>query len=298
MLPGKKIRVWRPGERAREDSRNENNNSDNDDVSVASGLSLIIAPILGRKQKGPTYDVLPPLILDAQLVTSKTDCQRLVLIRFFRMQDVARVRMRMGEVVNEEEFYDMITPLPSSPRKYSAGDEEYVDDDDEAGDNGGHVDPLEETLRSLNNLQEAAALVQQIKSLGGSGFAIDLPQPMRDGDNESVSSRTSAISYLKSFGDAITSPIRLLGSINEGKPLSSSVSYPTVMELMTAHLMTHYTHSPSVGTSSKSALQAAKRKSKGLFPALSKKDVPFVKSTWMFLKDCIEELDRRCLAYR
>ena len=298
MLPGKKIRVWLPGERARED-RNENNNSDIDDVSVASGLSLIISPILGRKQKGPTYDVLPPLILDAQLVTTKTDCQRLVLIRFFRMQDVARVRMRMGEVVNEEEFYDMITPLPSSHRNFSAGDEEYLDDDDDGGGgNGENVDPLEETLRSLHNLQEAAALVQQIKSLGGSGFAIDLPQPMREGDTESVSSRTSAMNYLKSFGDAITSPIRLLGSFNEGKALSSSLSYPTVMELMTAHLMTHYTHSPSVGTSSKSALQAAKRKSKGLFPALSKKDVPFVKSTWMFLKDCIEELDRRFLAYR
>ena len=286
-----------PGERERENNENCNSECNNDDVSIASGLSSILSPILG-KQKGPTFDVLPPYILDAQLVTTKTEkeCQRLILFRFFRMQDVARVRLRMGEEENEEEF-EVIAPLSSPPSRATGEDVDGPKGADISGEgenNEGKVDYLLESLQGLESLQEAASLVQNIKSLGGSGFAIDLPQPMREGDNASGSQST--MSYLKSFGDAITSPIRFFGGNNQ--EISSSLPYPTVMELMTLHLMNNYTHSPSVGISSKSVLESAKRKSKGLFPALSKEDGPYVKSSWMLLRYCIEELDRRCLAYR
>ncbi len=290
-----------PGERERENNENYNSECNNDDVSIASGLSSILSPILGKK-KGPTFDFLPPYILDAQLVTTKTEkeCQRLILLRIFRMQDIARVRLRMGEEENEEEF-EVIAPLSSLPRSLTTGED--VGGPKGAAVSGGgeisegEVDYLLESLQSLKSLQEAAALVQKIKSLGGSGFAIDLPQPMREGDNESGSHSTTTKSYLKSFGDAITSPIRYFGGNNEETSLST-LPYPTVMELMTLYLMNNYTHSPSVGISSKSALESAKRKSKGLFPALSKEDEPYVKSSWMLLRDCIEELDRRCLVYR
>jgi hypothetical protein len=281
-----------PGEGGKENGEENSSESISDDVSVASGLTSILSPILGMRQKGPTFDVLPPYILDAQLVTTKAckECQRLVLIRIFRMQDVARARSRMGEVDIKEEL-DVIAPL-SSP---SVGEiVDGVDASDGEGKNKRIADHRLECLQSLKSLQEAASLVQQIKALGGSGFAID--HPMREGDDE-IRHTNSTKRYLKSFGDAIASPIRYFGGIVEEKQSSSS-SYPTVMELMSAHLMKNYTHSPSVGVSSKSALDAAMRKSKGLFPALSKEDEPYLKSSWMLLSDCIEELDRRCLAYR
>ena len=87
------MRAWMPGEWQREniDEKNVDNSRDNvtaqtsprcsqndDASSVASGISnmLSLSPILGgtprsSKRKGPKYDILPPYIVDAQLVTKK-----------------------------------------------------------------------------------------------------------------------------------------------------------------------------------------------------------------------------------
>lgn len=274
--------------------------ANNDDAaSVASGFSTILSPIFGTshsKQRGPTYDVLPPYILDSQLVTKKVgkECQRLVLIRIYRMQDVARVRSTLGDG-DDEEAFDLIAPLDST---CDGALHNQQHDSNGVGSKTRPADPLLESKRNLKGLQEAAALVQRIKS--GSGFAIDPPVP-GEGDAATVSSHTSTKSYFKSFGDAITSPVRYFGgsssSVSPMKPSNSS-GYSTVMDLMSNELLRKHVSSPSVGTNSKSALAAAKQKSNGIFPALSKEDKQYVKSSWMFLRDCIEELDRRCLAYR
>ena len=251
-----------PGEEGKENG--EENSSEcmmSDDGSVASGLSSILSPILGMKHKGPTFDVLPPYILDAQLVTTKAckECQRLVLMRIFRMQDVARARLRMGEVDIKEEF-DVIAPL-SSPSIGGAVD--VVDaSDGEGGNNKRTVGRRLDSSLSLKSLQEAASLVQQIKALGGSGFAIDYP--MREGDDE-IRHTSSTKRYLKSFGDAIASPIRYFGGYVEEKQSSSS-SYPTVMELMSAHLMKNYSHSPSIGVTSKSSIGRSKAEEQRIVP--------------------------------
>ena len=336
------MRAWMPGEWQRENIDENNVDSSRDNVtaqtsprcsqnddasSVASGISnmLSLSPILGgtprsSKRKGPKYDILPPYIVDAQLVTKKVgkECQRMVLIRIYRVQDVARAALMGGEEeTNDEEAYDVIAPLDSTGG-YDGGSalgDEFnhgsVNQQNNHGVGGGKaavapIDPLLESKRSLKALQEASALVQRIKAVGGSGFAIDPPPlPMLHsdggGDTASVTSRTSTKSYFKSFGDAITSPIRYFGGSNSAvSPMkTSSLSpYPTVMELMSTELLRKHISSPSVGTTSKSALAAAKQKSHGIFPALSMEDAPYVKSSWIFLRDCIEELDRRCLAYR
>jgi hypothetical protein len=114
------------------------------------------------------------------------------------------------------------------------------------------------------------------------------------GDAASVSSNIGNRNYLKSFGDVISSPIRYFA----GRHTSSLSPNTTVMELMAAELLRKHVPSPSVGTVSTSVFDAAKLKSCGVFPVLSKRDKPYVKSSWMFLRDCIEELDRRFLAYR
>ena len=69
------------------------------------------------------------------------------------------------------------------------------------------------------------------------------------------------------------------------------------MQLMSDELMRKHVPFPSVGISG-AAMSAAKRKSHGMFPALSREDEPYVRASWMFLRDCVEELDRRRLAYR
>ena len=325
VLPGRKLRVWLPGEWEREhrvehdvDEEQQNHangtasvgcsqqalceKSHDDASSVASGLSAILSPVLGTRARhtGPTYDTLPPYIVDAQLVTKKVgkECQRLVLVRIYRMQDVARVRSTLGDDQEDEEAYDVIAPLEG--RQSEGG----VEESNNA--NGNKVDPLIESKRSLKALQEASALVQRIKAVGGSGFAIDPPR-MHEGDAATVSSHTSTKSYFKSFSDAVVSPMRYLGggsgsSTHSPKPPSnnnnSMVLYPTVMELMTKELMRKHVSSPSVGTTSRTAMSAAKQRSHGVYPSLSSEDSPYVKSSWIFLRDCIEELDRRCLAYR
>jgi len=338
VLPGRKMRAWMPGERERENrernsfdiggqstpqrgeskdngeaahhQENDVNRHDNNDdaSSIASGFSTILSPILGTshsKRKGPTYAVIPPYIVDAQLVTKKVgkECQRLVLIRIYRMQDVARVRSYMGDENNEEAF-DVIAPLDStgdggigrSTLYDQQNDGEFNNSADSNGVGGKTkvVDPLLESKRSLKSLQEAAALVQRIKAVGGLGFAIDPPLPS-EGDAATVSSHTSTKSYLKS----LISPIRYFGGNSAVSPMetSSSSPYPTVMELMSTELLRKHRSSPSVGTNSKSGLAAAKQRSHGIFPALAKEDEPYVKSSWTFLRDCIEELDRSRLAY-
>ena len=281
-----------------------------DTSSVTSGISTLLSPILGTtpnsphsRRRGRTCEVLPPFIVDAQLVTKKVgkECQRLILIRTYRMQDVARVRAGMNE--EESEAFDMIAPLDKKGELGISGSRKQLHSRNSIGaDRVQTANPLMESKRGLQMSIEASALVQRIKAVGGSGFAIN-PQPMHD--DESVSSHASTKSYLKSFGDAITSPIRYFGgsTIAEESPVeqpspASSTPYPTVMELMTKNLLRKLIPSPSVGTPSKSALAAAKQKSYGIFPALSKEDQPYIKSSWILLRRILEELDRRCLSYR
>lgn len=344
VIPGRKMSVNPLGtrERAREildeidavvhDANNEDDSSHDYEVvnnspgghnspghdgsSVTSGISNMLSPILGGSSstpisqsklgKGRTCEILPPYILDAQLVTKRVgkECQRLILMRIYRMQDVARAQTgMMGE--EECEAFDIIAPLDTKEELQSR----------EPATGGNHkqqykaslaaINPLMESKRSLQMSIEASALVQRIKAVGGFGFAIN-PQPITDGDDTaSVSSFASTKSYLKSFGDAITSPIRYFGTVAEEESEeassiqpSSPTPQPTVMELMTRNILRKLIPSPSVGVGSKSELAVAKQRSHGIYPALSRDDQPYIKSSWMFLRNVIEELDQRCLAYR
>jgi hypothetical protein len=304
IIPGRKMRVWMPGEWEREQSKVEEvdeehdsegqvrntsfgSNDDSDSHSVTSMLSSIsfVSPVKLPKPKGPTFKVLPPFLVDAQLVTKKLgkECERMLLIRVYRIQDVAQQRSRSDD---QEELLDAPAPLDCSS---------HVD----LKSDGRRIDLELESKRSVSALQDAATLVQRLKAVGGEGFAIDHPQPMltplEEQDNESVSSHASTKSYLKSFGDAITSPIRYFS----GSSVAPLLSYPspvrsksnTVMRLMSNELRRKCQASPSVGAYSKSDT------SHGLYPCLAKEDAPYVQSSWIFLKVCIEELDQRCLGY-
>ncbi|KAL7457430.1 hypothetical protein ACHAWC_008998 [Mediolabrus comicus] len=309
IVPGRRMRVWMPGEWEREQSRVEeedeyhdsegeairnkssttfDSNDDSDAHSVVSMLTAMsfTSPIKSPKPKGPTFKVLPPYLVDAQLVTKKLgkECERLLLIRIYRVQDIAQQSLGADD---QEELLDVPPPLDCTTNLDVMGD-------------GRRIDLELESKRSVSSLQDAASLVQRLKAVGGDGFAIDQPQPMlaplEEHDDESVSTQASTMSYLKSFGDAITSPIKYFGGSSVAPLLTSSPNRQksngnTVMGLMTNEIRRKCQASPSVGAYSKTD------KSRGLYPCLSKDDAPYVQSSWIFLKDCILELDRRCLGY-
>ncbi|KAL7504601.1 hypothetical protein ACHAXN_005220 [Cyclotella atomus] len=294
ILPGRKMRVWMSGEREKakrdgfvQEEEFHNLQSTTQDVitsggcasdesSVATGIAsmLFSSP---KPTKGPKYVNLPPYLIDAQLVTKKLGktCQRLLLVRVYRIQDCVGV-----EEDEEEEILDVPVPLDGCDADNTTTDLEL------------------ECEKSVRALREAAALVQRMKAVGGQGFAIH-PSSSFDDDNATVASHGSTKSYLKSFGDAITSPIRYLSSPT---PTYSGKSdrYRKVMpvaERMSVELLKKCKSSPSVGMASLSAYNAAKIKSCGVFPSLSREDSPYVKASWIFLRECIREFDQRCLSY-
>ena len=314
-------------------------NDDNEDASsVASGLSSFLSlasPIKMRSNrskqpKGPRYVTLPPYLVDAQLVTKKLgkECQRVLLLRIYRIQDIACMGSVGGE---EEEVLDV--PAPLNKEDFGGGstangtslNNDNNGNNSIGGDQGKRIDSELESECSLKALREAAALVQRIKVVGADGFAVDLPSPMIDtleNTRESMSTisqsnqSTETKSYFKSFSDALVSPVKYFSG-NESTsqmdeamqspgvpqrhihtPNTSKRRPPTAMELMSDELMQKYYPSPSVGTRPSSKLAVAKKKSHGIFPSLSKEDSPYVKSSWLFLRECIDEMDRRNLAYR
>jgi len=289
--------------------QDDNNDDEN---SVASGLASFLSltsPIKRRssRHRGPKYVSLPPYLVDAQLVTKKVgkECQRLLLIRLYRVQDVANIRSFDGE---EEEVLEVPAPLG---KEASGSDNINVES---IRPDGKHIDTEAESERSLKSLREAAALVQRIKAVGADGFAIDLPPPMLDPmDDQAAMHRTQhqqSAGYAKSFSDLFTSPIKYFSGDSDvihpttsgdqdrsGYSTPTKRRQPTVMEMMTKELTRKYQSSPSVGIRSKSGLAAAKAKSHGIFPSLSKEDSPYVKASWMFVRECIEVMDKRCLTY-
>ena len=299
VLPGRKLRVWLPGEwerensRIREDSSEASNREGSDEfqakteyelvhhddaighedgASISSGISsLFLGSPTTSRRKGPKFASLPPYIIDAQLLTKKVgkECQRQILIRTYRIQDIRRV-----STDGEDEILDAATPM--EVEQHSVGTHS-------------------ECERSLNALKEAAALVQRIKAVGATGFSIEPPSSLLT-DDATISSGSSSRSYLKSISAAVYSPITYLTS-SPPAANESSRRPPTVIELMSSELLRKAISSPSVGTTSKSTLRAAKQKSYGIYPALSKEDSPMIKASWIFLKDCIGEFDRRCLSY-
>ena len=298
VLPARRLRIWLPGEWERENARIREDSSEaskdgsdelqtkteyelvqhddaighEDGASVSTGISsLFLGSTAKSRRKGPKFASLPPYVVDAQLLTKKVgkECQRQILVRIFRIQDIRRVSVDV-----EGEVLDAATPM--EVEQHSAGT---------------HL----ECERSLNALKEAAALVQRIKADGATGFSIEPPQSIST-DDATISSVSSSMSYLKSISDAVYSPIT--SYLTSSSPAQNvSRRPPTVIELMSSELLRKVIASPSVGTTSKSALRAAKQKSYGIYPALSKEDSPLIKASWIFLKDCIGELDNRCLSY-
>lgn len=300
ILPGKQMRVYLPGEREkprddgfvreeepiqRVESNGGSSEGSGDAASIASGIAsmLFSSPKQQRSKKGPKYVNLPPYLIDAQLVTKKLGktCHRLLLVRVYRIQDCVGV-----DDEEEEEILDVPVPL-----------------DGEATDNTTHDLELE-SERSIRSLREAAALIQRIKAVGGQGFAIQPPsskQSIDDSDNATVASHSSTKSYLKSFGDVITSPIRYLSSPTPPTYSGQSGRYrgkASASEIMSKELLGKCRSSPSVGMASTSAFNAAKLKSHGVFPSLSREDSPYVKASWVFIRECIKDFDQRCLSYR
>ena len=292
ILPGKRMRVYMPGEwetrkQGTEQQQQQSKDIGKDESSSHSMNGLTSNLFVSSSQScatEPKYIDLPPYRIDSQLVTKKYDksCHRLLLVRVFRIQDhVSR------DDNNEEEMEDIFdVPVPL--------------DGDDLDDTG--IDVELESENSVRALREAAALVQRIRAVGDQGFAIEPPPTSSfDSDAASTTSHGTTKSYLKSFGNVITSPIRYLSSPTptySGTPERHRRGKVSMTELMSQDLLRKCRASPSVLQSSKSGFHTAKLKSHGVFPSLSREDSPYVKASWTFFRECIRELDLRCLSYR
>ena len=278
ILPMRRVRVggWEDGFVEEEDHhgviRRKSAGHVDEESSLAAGISSLFSP--SKQQKGLRFIDLPPYLVDCQLVTKKLGktAQRILLIRIFRINDC------LSQEEEEEEILDVPPPF----------------------DGPCQIDLEAECDRSVRGLREAAALVQRMKA--GQGFSIDIPNPLApDEDSRTVASHESTKSYLKSFGDAIVSPIRYFSNgtaMGSPLPKSNGHNQRSVSDLMSRELMRKCLYSPTVGMHSTSAFNTAKVKSHGVFPSLSKEDSPLVKASWVFLRECIQEFDRRCLSYR
>eukprot|EP00804_Cyclotella_cryptica_P025960 CCRYP_002777-RA/>CCRYP_002777-RA protein AED:0.01 eAED:0.01 QI:160/1/1/1/1/1/3/1231/967 len=327
ILAGRRMRTWLPGERTSMNAKRdcfvqEDENGDDlriqppihtvdtggsfenveDASSIASGITSYLFSSPKPRSKGPTYTNLPPYLVDTQLVTKKLGktCQRLLLIRVYRIQDCVGAR--------DEEEEEILDIPPSLDANHANNTRINL--------SGNRIDLEAESEQSLKILTEASALVQRIKAVGGQGFVIEprhlVLDPVDGSDDATVASHGSTKSYLKSFGDAITSPIRYF-STSSSTTSATGMTLPhqrsakkieqdlrrnvSVIELMSKELLRKYRASPSVGTSSRSAFNAAKSKSFGIFPSLNNHDAPYVKASWIFLRECMQDFDQRCLSY-
>ena len=261
------------------------------DASVISGLSSLhpfddghssIASA-GRENSSDTVDqsrmtMLPPILVDAQLVARRRArfFDRTLLIRTFRVG---------GCGIEGVSGWEGRSAGPVTSNTYA--DCDSVVDEDEDGLGG-------------TMIRETASLVQKMTAEGGdfSGFS-----PISRSPTSGTSTATEATSYVGHIGNILTSPLRLFTGSHGGsdyqervaqKDTSTSTIFPdpySVTEAVSLRLRRQYKPTSSVQRVDEYSQWTT-------YPALSDEDWPFVRSSWRFLKECLNELDNRDLAYR
>jgi len=252
--------------------------------SVSSGLTslLTFSPEghvgkrgVSRRAKA-RMRMMPPTMIDAQLCARKRsrECERVLLLRTYRVggsgTDGVSWEGRGEGPVTSNTFADC---------------DNVVEEDEDDGMSG--------TL-----IREAASLVQRMELEGEHSFPV---LPARSG---ALADPNAGQGGFSSLGNILTSPLRLIsgyGGDNAPRKLSSAHLGPTssggsifpstqsVTEAVSVHLQQHFHSTDSV--------EAPFRNRKGTIPSLSSGDWPFVQSAWRFLKECLNELDNRDLAF-
>jgi len=243
-----------------------------DESFVSYGLGSLFSPTSSPHRSRKSITMLPPFLIDVQLCIRRRsrEGERLILIRSFRMEE--------GQVVEGVGC----PPIEKS----------IVREDNE--DCGGTL------------VRESAALFQRIRSVASVGGTIALECNdniiVHQEGNSSVTPPPK--STAQQFGDVIASPMRLFASEpkkktsrplprgendankRHGRPMLRSRN--CAEEFTSDKLMRSFIETPSIQCEQVDVEPIA---------ALSVDDWPFVQSTWRFLKEFLNELDNRDLAY-
>jgi len=235
------------------------------------GIGSLFSPTMSPKYKNrKRIALLPPFLIDVQLCIRRRsrDGERSLLIRSFR--------------VEEDQLVDGVVCPPIASSVVHDGVENC----------GG-------------TLRESAALFQRIRSVANIGGTIALDSLVAPPvDTIGAQDLRKNDSFAQQIGDVIASPMRIFksesGETNSGLPAGrrlkakEKVSHPMLRDRNCAEkfasdkLMNSFRETPSI-LDDQEELEP--------IPALSIDDWPFVQSTWRFLKECLNELDNRDLAY-
>ena len=232
---------------------------------------------------------LPPLVIDVQLCTKKKSrlAERILIVRSFSIAE--------GQILDNG---DAVCP-PKPPQPYVTIEQMQRASSSELNE-----------LRQPNNfLRESSSLFQRMRSVAtlGGNIAFDLGELLEENDaNDSFESQSTGrqqeSGYVRNF---LTSPLKLFSPSQKKKtPRRSKQKALNVrfgigekalfdpeaaQMLVSGKLLSVFTETPSVLDEVYDVDPIA---------SLSRVDWPYVQSSWSFLRDCLNELDNRDLAYR
>lgn len=230
----------------------------------------------------------PPLVIDAQLCTKKKSiyAERILLIRTYKISE--------GQILDDD-----AAVCPRSPPHAAMKNRKGID-----------TDFSKDLIRPNNILRESSSLFQRMKTVAtvGGKIGFDMGELLED---ESTIEETSAHNHEKdvsSFRKLLTSPIKFFSptkkqqtpkrNVRKNKHMALNVRFETeerplmglgaAQKLASRKLLSAFIETPSVMDKDASIDPIA---------ALSEVDWPFIQSAWLFLSDCLNELDNRNLSF-
>lgn len=237
----------------------------NEQDKIGLGLANIFSP---QKVVYNSPTILPPFIIDAQLCTRRKsrECERVLLVRSFRME--------VDEVIDDH--------------FYSTDNRNNVD-----------IDYLDE---STSNIRESAALFQRLRSMSSLGSVVGFGKSLQKGAGSEYLNKTRRKKpSVQKLENILASPFKMINNIlhddetytvidsqRDGIEWSDSSHDNISKQKVPGRLMNMSPSTPSVKDKNDDAVP---------IPALSVDDLPFVQSSWIFVKECLDELDNRDLVY-
>jgi hypothetical protein len=237
---------------------------------------------------------LPPLVIDAQLCTKKKSifAERTLLIRTYKISE--------GQILDDDAEVCPRSPPHASSRKKGRLENDVSKD----------------LIRPNNILRECSSLFQRMKTVAtvGGKIGFDMGELLDDEPTDEEPLVHSNVAEVSGFRKLLTSPMKFFSptsqktknqqktpkrNLRKNKQRALNVRFETedrpliglgaAQKLATKKLLSTFIETPSVMDRDTIIDPIA---------ALSERDWPFIQSAWLFLSDCLNELDNRNLSFR
>lgn len=236
---------------------------------------------------------LPPLVIDAQLCTKKKSlfAERVLIIRAYRISE--------GQVLDHD-----AAVCPRSP-PHAASTKRDIRESDLSTD----------LIRPNNILRECSSLFQRMKTVAtvGGKIGFDMGELLEDDHTVEESLPLCDVTEVSGFRKLLTSPMKLFSPKSQkAKNQHTPKSNPRKNKQQALNVRFETDDGPLIGVGAAQKLASKKLLSTFIetpsvmdkdastdpIAALSEGDWPFIQSTWLFLSDCLNELDNRDLSFR